>query len=75
MFKNNISSKDLKGSQGQDKVSWIKEMLHTFCDIYIKAIEKMHEAKHVFLQSWIEIHYKYLQRADRAYINEITIEE
>jgi len=34
MFKNNISSKDLKGSQGQDKVSWIKEMLHTFCDMY-----------------------------------------
>jgi hypothetical protein len=30
----------MNGSDTHDKASWIKAMLHTFCDICIKAIEK-----------------------------------
>lgn len=40
IFRNNLSNKKIEGSQSHDKTSWTGEMLHIFCDICIKAIEK-----------------------------------
>jgi len=40
IFRNNLSNKEIEGSQSHDKTSWTREMLHIFYDICIEAIEK-----------------------------------
>jgi hypothetical protein len=36
----NILTENIEDSQSQNKACWTREMLNTFCDICIKAIEK-----------------------------------
>ena len=40
MFRNNLSNKKMEGYQSQDKSYRTREKLHTFYNIYIKAIKK-----------------------------------
>jgi hypothetical protein len=43
----------MEGAESSDKASWSKEMLHTFCDISIVAIEKgMRPSTHFDKAGW-----------------------
>lgn len=58
----------MEGAESSDKASWSKEMLHTFCDICIVAIEKgMRPSTHFDKAGWKFVMVVFKEKTDLAF--------
>jgi len=60
----------MKSSESHDKTSWTKNILHNFCDIYIKAIEiRIRSNNHFDKVGWKFLMTTFKKNIDQAFTN------